>query len=148
VEIRRLDVATAEGAAELFRELQPSVVTTASFLLHRDAAMPERARRLSLVAVDSGSVAGWASANLKWVGGSLSDARVWVAVLPSHRRRGLGTELADRVERHAIEAGATTIVTLVENDLRVPNSRDGEATAKAARRSSPVSSLAASSHRR
>ena len=116
MEIRRLDVATAEGAAELFRELQPSVVTTASFLLHRDAAMPERARRLSLVAVDGGSVAGWASANLKWVGGSLSDARVWVGVLPSHRRRGLGTELADRAERHAIEAGATTIVTLVEND--------------------------------
>jgi GNAT superfamily N-acetyltransferase len=116
VEIRRLDHATAEGAAELFRELQPSVITTASFLLHRDTAMPERARRLSLVAVDGGSVVGWGSANLKWQGGPLSDARVWVAVSPSHRRLGLGTELADRVEGHAVDSGATRIDTLVEND--------------------------------
>jgi GNAT superfamily N-acetyltransferase len=116
VEIRRLDPATAEGAAELFRELQPSVVTTASFLLHRDETMPERARRLSLVALDAGSVVAWGSANLKWPDGPAADSRAWVAVLPSHRGQGLGTELTERVERHAIEAGAKTIGTIVEND--------------------------------
>jgi len=116
VEIKRLDAASATGAAELFRAVQRSVLTTAAYLLHRESAMPARARRLSLVAVDGGAVVGYGSAYLKWEGGSTDEARAWVAVLPGHRGRGLGTELAERVERHAIEAGAKRLGTVVEND--------------------------------
>src|SRR5947207_5242798 len=67
--------------------------------------MPARARRLSLVALDGGAVVGYGSAYFKWEGGSTDEARAWVAVRPGHRGRGLGTELAERVERHSIEAG-------------------------------------------
>jgi mycothiol synthase len=116
VEIRRLDPTGAAGAAALFRTVQRSVVTTAAYLLHRDSAMPARARRLSLVAVDRGAVVGYGSAYLRWEAGSTDEARVWVAVLPTHRGRGLGTELSERVEGHAIEAGAKRFGTVVEND--------------------------------
>ena len=116
MEIRPLDPDTAAGAADLFRELQPGVVTTAAFLVHREASTPARARRLSLVAVAGDSVVGWGSAGMQWPGGPPDQARVWVAVAPSHRGSGLGTELAERVERHAIAAGAAKLSTLVEND--------------------------------
>jgi GNAT superfamily N-acetyltransferase len=116
VEIRRLDAATAPGAAELFREARRSVVTTAAYLLHRDNAMPERAHPLSLVALDGDLIAGYGSAHLGWEGGTTGAARVWVAVRPEYRNRGLGTELADQVEQHAIDAGATKLGTVVEND--------------------------------
>jgi GNAT superfamily N-acetyltransferase len=116
VEIRRLDAASAAGAAELFRTVQRSVLTTATYLLHRESAMPARTRRLTLVAVEGAAVVGYGSAYLKWEGGSTDEARAWVAVLPRHRRRGLGTELAERVERHAIEVGAKRLGTIVEND--------------------------------
>jgi GNAT superfamily N-acetyltransferase len=116
VEIRHLDATSAAGAAELFRTVQRSVVTTAAYLLHRDSTMPARARRLSLVALDGGSVVGYGSAYLKWEGGSTDEARAWVAVLPTHRGRGFGTELAERVERHALETGATRLGTIVEDD--------------------------------
>jgi GNAT superfamily N-acetyltransferase len=115
VEIRPLDAGSAPGAAELFRQAQRSVVTTAAYLVHRDAAMPARARRLSIVAMDGDLVAGYASAYLGWEGGTTGAARVWVVVAPEHRRRGLGTELADRVERHAVEAGADKLGTVVES---------------------------------
>ena len=116
MEIKRLDAASAAGAAELFRAVQRSVLTTAAYLLHRESAMPARARRLSLIALDGGAVVGYGSAYLKWEGGSTDEARAWVAVRPGHRGRGLGTELAERVERHAIEAGARRLGTVVEND--------------------------------
>jgi GNAT superfamily N-acetyltransferase len=116
VEIRRLDAATAPGAAELFREARRSVVTTAAYLLHRDDAMPKRAHRLSLVALDGDVIAGYGSAHLGWEGGATGAARVWVAIRLEHRNRGLGTKLADRLEQHAIAAGATKLGTVVEND--------------------------------
>jgi GNAT superfamily N-acetyltransferase len=107
----------AEGAAALFRELQPSVLTTAAYLMHREETTPARIRRLSLVAVDSDSVVGWGSVTRPWPEAELDRAAIWVMVTPSHRRRGLGTELAERVERHAIVGGAATLTTIVENDL-------------------------------
>jgi GNAT superfamily N-acetyltransferase len=116
VKIRPFDADAAPGAADLFREVQPSVVTTAAYLLHREASMPTRARRLSLVALTGDSVVGWGSASMKWPDGPLDEARVWVAVRRPNRRRGLGSELAERVEAHANGAGARTISTIVEDD--------------------------------
>jgi GNAT superfamily N-acetyltransferase len=116
VEIRRFDEDIGEGAAELFRELQPSVLTTAAYLMHRQRTAPARTRRLSLVAVDADSVVGWGSVTRPWPEAELDRAAIWVMVKPSHRRRGLGAALAERVERHAIDGGAATLTTIVEND--------------------------------
>jgi GNAT superfamily N-acetyltransferase len=116
VEIRRFDEDVAEGAAELFRELQPSVLTTDAYLVHRERTAPARSRRLSLVAVDADFVVGWGSVTRPWPEAELDRAAIWVMVKPSHRRRGLGTELAKRVEQHAVDGGATILTTIVEND--------------------------------
>jgi GNAT superfamily N-acetyltransferase len=116
VEIRHFDADVAEGAAELFRLAQPGLLTTAEYLIHRERTLPDRARRLALVAVDGGSVVGWGSAMLRWPGGSRDEAAVWVMVRQAHRRCRLGTELFDRAERHAIDCGATTLRTFAENE--------------------------------
>jgi GNAT superfamily N-acetyltransferase len=116
VEIRRFEEAWAEGAAALYRELQPSVLTTAAYLLHRERTAPERLRRLSLVAIEGDSVVGWGSATRRWPEAPADAASIWVMVKPSYRGRGLGSELAERVERHAIDGGASTLTTIVEND--------------------------------
>jgi GNAT superfamily N-acetyltransferase len=96
------------------------VLTTPAYLIHREEAAPARTRRLSLVAVDSDSVVGWGSVTRPWPEAELDRAAIWVMVTPSHRRRGLGTQLAERVERHAIDGGATTLTTIVENDPAGP----------------------------
>jgi GNAT superfamily N-acetyltransferase len=116
VEIQPFDETAAEGAAELFRELQPSVLTTAEYLIHREQTAPARIRRLSLVAVEGDSVVGWGSVTRLWPEAEPGKAAIWAMVRPSHRRRGLGSELAERVEQHAIEGGATTLTAIVEND--------------------------------
>jgi GNAT superfamily N-acetyltransferase len=116
MEIRQFDAAAAEGAAELFRNLQPSKLTTAEYLVHRERTIPERARRLSLVAVDGDSIVGWGSATRRWESGAIDDVSIWVMVEPSHRRQGLGSELLDLVEQHAISGGAKTLMTGVESD--------------------------------
>jgi GNAT superfamily N-acetyltransferase len=116
MEIRPFDVDAAEGAAALFRELQPGVLTTAEYLIHRERAMPERARRLALVALDGDDIIGWGSTSRRWPECAPDAAATWVMVKPSHRRRGLGSELAERVEQHAIAGGASNLTTIVEND--------------------------------
>ncbi len=116
MEIRPFDQDVAEGAAQLFRELQPSVLTTAAYLIHREETAPARTRRLSVVSVDGDSVVGWGSVTRRWLESALDRAAIWVMVKPSHRRRGLGTELLERVEQHAVDGGATTLTTIVEND--------------------------------
>jgi GNAT superfamily N-acetyltransferase len=116
MDIRPLDAETAEGAAELARALQPGVLTTAAYLLHREATTPERAQRLAVAAVDGDVVVGWASVGLKTLEGSMDDARLWVGVSPAYRGRGIGAELAARVEDHAAAAGAKTLSTLVDDD--------------------------------
>ena len=116
MDIRPFDQASAEGAAELFRELQPSVLTTAEYLIHRERTAPVRLRRLSLVAVEGDSVVGWGSTTRRWPEAAPDTAGIWVMVKPTRRGRGLGTELAGRVERHAVEGGASTLTTIVEND--------------------------------
>jgi GNAT superfamily N-acetyltransferase len=120
VEIRRFADDVAEGAAELFRLAQPGVLTTAEYLIHRERTLPARLRRLALVATEGEAVVGWGSAIRRWPGGSPDEATIWVMVSPSHRRRGLGTELLERAERHAIEGGATSLQTLAENDPAGP----------------------------
>lgn len=116
MEIRSFDEDVAEGAGELFRELQPSVLTTAAYLIHREQTAPERMRRWSVVAVEHDSVVGWASVTRPWPEADVDRAAIWVMVKPSHRGRGLGSELAEQVEGYAIEGGATTLTTIVEND--------------------------------
>ena len=116
MKIRDFEPSAAEGAAELFRALQPGLLTTAAYLLHRESALPARARRIALVAVDDGAVIGWGSANRSWPGGPIDQARVWVGVLPRLRGRGIGEELYARVEGHAVAAGARTLSTVVEDD--------------------------------
>jgi GNAT superfamily N-acetyltransferase len=108
--------------------------------LHAETRHQEHRRTVWLVAVqpDAGTPGGVVGAAV--MGGDLQDNRSWadvgVFVHPAHRRRGIGTALADRIEAEADADGRHTLVTEVmftepapEGPLLTPPTGTGRAPA-------------------
>jgi GNAT superfamily N-acetyltransferase len=106
--IRDFEDRDAEAAAALIAEHTPWLQTAAG-LRHREASLPPRARRRTWVAEVDGAIVGWAEAEFDWVAEEPDVGRVWAVVAPSHRRRGLGSQLFERAYAHDVEHGATEV---------------------------------------
>jgi GNAT superfamily N-acetyltransferase len=78
--------------------------------------MPERARRRSFVAEIDGVVVGRGDAGLNPHTTTPGAAHGGVAVLSTHRRRGIGSALLEQVESHLRDIGAATWTAMFDDD--------------------------------
>ncbi|MDX6474917.1 MAG: hypothetical protein QOH95_428 [Gaiellaceae bacterium] len=95
---------------ELLREAIPNGVFSRESWLHRVRTIPERADQAGWVAEDGGTVIanGWAFRT--FFSERSTSAECNVTVRASHRRRGIGSALFDRVLAHAKALGATSLL--------------------------------------
>lgn len=107
--IRRFETEDAGQAAELLDVLSPASVQTAESLRHRQSSEPERARRLSWVAVEGGDVIGFATAHFQWFGGEARKGRIWAGVREDRRLRGIGAALWNTAVEHLRGARKHTV---------------------------------------
>ena len=115
MQIRPFGAADAEAAAEIARPLQPGILVTPAYLVHRESAEPERAQRRSWLALESGEVLGFATSAVKWDEPGVVG-RFWIGVRPDRRRRGIGAALYDLAERHARTIGVQRLTVEVDDD--------------------------------
>jgi GNAT superfamily N-acetyltransferase len=106
----------APAAAALVRALRPAYVTTEETLLHRERAMPPRARKRSWSAIDGDDLVGWATAEFRSFGGPAGIGAIWVGVHEPHRGKGTGSALYDAAEAHLREHGARSLTVEVDGD--------------------------------
>ncbi len=115
MEIRPFEAADAPAAAELVQPLQPAVVVTAAYLVHRERTEPERARRRSWLAFEDAEVVGFATSAVKWDEPG-SVGRIWIGVRPGRRRGGIGAALYEKAEAHARVVGVQRLTVEVDDD--------------------------------
>ncbi len=115
MQIRPFEAADAQAAAELVRPLQPGILVTAAYLVHRESSEPERAQRRSWLALESGEVLGFATSAVKWDEPG-AVGRFWIGVRPDGRKRGIGAALYDFAERHARAVGVQRLTVEVDDD--------------------------------
>jgi GNAT superfamily N-acetyltransferase len=114
--IREATDADAPAFAALVAVANPQLVPTAETILHRWRTTP-KARRLVLVAEEAGDVVAFADAGLDWRAARPGSGFCRMAVAPSFRRRGVGTELARRCLAHLRAIGCDSCVSLLyENE--------------------------------
>ena len=101
--------------AELVQPLQPGILVTPAYLVHREHAEPERARRSSWLAVENGDAVGFATSAVKWDEPG-AVGRFWIGVRPERRERGIGATLYDLAEGHACTAGVQRLTVEVDDD--------------------------------
>jgi GNAT superfamily N-acetyltransferase len=99
----------ADDILELWREAFPVDVINRESWLHYGRAMPPSSRLADWVVEEDGRVVGTGYAFLAFFGDE-STAHCRVVVGRSHRRRGIGRELFERVEEHARVIGAQRLL--------------------------------------
>jgi GNAT superfamily N-acetyltransferase len=119
--IRELDPERdANDIVELLREASPLAVLSRESWLHRERTIPERAEPAGWVAEDGGKVVGTCWALRTFFSEGSTTALCRVTVRASHRRRGIGTELYERVLAHVAVLGSTKLQAgFTENDAGV-----------------------------
>jgi GNAT superfamily N-acetyltransferase len=119
--IRELDPERdADGVVALLREASPLVVLSRASWLHRLATIPERAQPAGWVAEDGGEVVGNSWGFRTFFSEDSTTAQCSVDVRASHRRRGIGTELYERMLAHVEALGVTSALAgFRENDAGV-----------------------------
>ena len=115
MEIRPFEAADALAAAELVQPLQPAILVTAAYLVHRERTEPERARRRSWCAFDDADLVGFATSAVKWDEPG-SVGRFWIGVRPDRRRRGIGAALYKEAGAHALAVGVQRLTVEVDDD--------------------------------
>jgi GNAT superfamily N-acetyltransferase len=115
--IREARETDAVAIVRLTADANPNMVVTPESWLHRRRTEPARVRALHLVAEVDGKVVARAQAGLNAHTTTPGAAYGGVIVDPAYRRRGIGSTLLERLERHlaALEA-ATWTTTIFEND--------------------------------
>jgi GNAT superfamily N-acetyltransferase len=106
----------APGVVDLMNEVYPSWILTEKGWLHWRATQPERAHRLSLVAVEEDRIAGLATGRIEYEAEREGAARISVAVRPGSRGRGIGGELYDLAAAHVASHGAQRLLTSTRTD--------------------------------
>jgi len=115
VEIRPFEAAHATAAAELVQPLQPAIVLTPDYLVHRERTEPERALRRSWLAFEDANLVGFATSAVKWDEPGVVG-RFWIGVRPDRRRRGIGAALCAEAEAHARAVGVQRLTVEVDDD--------------------------------
>jgi GNAT superfamily N-acetyltransferase len=117
MQIREAREADAVAIVRLTAEANPNMVVTPESWLHRRRTEPARVRALHLVADVEGEVVARAQAGLNAHTTAAGAAYGGIIVDPAHRRRGIGSALLERLERHLDELEAATWTTMIfEND--------------------------------
>lgn len=107
----------AAAVTRLVADANPHVVLTPESWIHRRRTEPARAHALQLVAEVDDEVVARAHAGLDPHTTAARAAYGGVIVDPAHRRRGIGSALLERLERHLLELDAATWTTMMfEND--------------------------------
>jgi GNAT superfamily N-acetyltransferase len=115
--IREARESDAVAIVRLTAEANPNMVMTAESWLHQRRTEPARVHRLQLVAEVEGEVVARAQAGLEAHTKVPGAAFGSVIVDPANRRRGIGSALLERLERHLDELEAATwTTTIFEND--------------------------------
>jgi ribosomal protein S18 acetylase RimI-like enzyme len=114
VQIRPFEAADAP-AAELVGPLQPGILVTPPYLVHRESSEPERAQRRSWLALENDEVLGFSTSSVKWDEPG-AVGRFWIGVRPDRREAGIGAALYDLAERHARAVGVRRLTVEVDDD--------------------------------
>ena len=115
MQIRPFEAADAPAAAELVGPLQPGILVTPPYLVHRESSEPERAQRRSWLALENDEVLGFSTSAIKWDEPG-AVGRVWIGVRPDRREAGIGAALYDLAERHARAVGVRRLTVEVDDD--------------------------------
>jgi GNAT superfamily N-acetyltransferase len=95
-------------AAALRQRSWPESIVTEDGMRHWIASVPERAE-LALLAWEEGrTLLGWATAARNWWSSDPDGGILAITVDPSHRRRGIGTALAEAADGHLGRLGVRT----------------------------------------
>ncbi|MFC7330583.1 GNAT family N-acetyltransferase [Marinactinospora rubrisoli] len=97
--IRPFQPADAPAVAAVARAAQPQVVTSVAGFRRRFSAGAAGDLPATFVAEYDGTVTGYAAVEPDWFSAASGHTYVRLAVHPEHRGRGVGTALADAVER-------------------------------------------------
>ncbi|MBA3788400.1 MAG: GNAT family N-acetyltransferase [Actinobacteria bacterium] len=103
VSIREGNVDDIAAAVPLLNEIDNTRVATEAGSRHRILNAPPHARRNWWAARDGGTLVGWGTAGIDH-DTSARSGYVGVAVLESHRRRGIGTTLLERALAHLVDS--------------------------------------------
>ena len=119
--IRELDPERdAADIVELLLEAIPNGVFSREAWLHRVRTIPERAQQAGWVAVDGDKVVGNGWAFRTFFSEGSTSAQCNVTVRTSHRRRGVGSALFERVLAHLETLGVTSVLAgFPESDASV-----------------------------
>jgi GNAT superfamily N-acetyltransferase len=115
VEIRPFEAADADAAAELVRPLQPGILITPAYFIHRERSEPQRTRRRTWLADEDGDVVGFATSSVKWDEPGVVG-RFWIGVRPDRRKRGIGAALYELAEGHARRERVQRLTIEVDDD--------------------------------
>ena len=115
MEIRPFGAADADAAGELVRPLQPGILITPAYFVHRERSEPERTRRRTWLADEGGDVVGFATSSVKWDEPGVVG-RFWIGVRPDRRKRGIGAALYELAEAHARREGVQRLTVEVDDD--------------------------------
>ncbi|HEY0689561.1 MAG TPA: GNAT family N-acetyltransferase [Kribbella sp.] len=112
-EIRPAIPADAVGIAAVWAAAMPYLVKTAAGI---EAELRTSKARRVLIAVEDGTVVGYANASLPAPEDQAARIRVSVQVPPAERGRGIGGALAEAITRTARQAGGHELLTAVDDD--------------------------------
>ena len=116
VEVRGLEAADANRAADLFNEAEPEFVRTTDHLRHELGSASDPTRRRYWIAAEDGDVVGVATAYRRWWNNERDVARIHLGVRSDRRRRGIGTALLRAAEQHCAAHGATRLQVRARQD--------------------------------
>ncbi|MEV6284236.1 GNAT family N-acetyltransferase [Kribbella sp. NPDC051770] len=115
IEVRRAVPGDGAAIAAVLAAALPRLVKTARGL---ESELRSSQARVVLLALDDGQPVGYGNVYLSDPGEKSPRIRIAVQVAPEHRGRGAGQALLTEVERVAAEAGAVSLLTVVEDDDR------------------------------
>lgn len=113
VEVRRAVPGDGAAVAAVLAATLPRLVKTARGL---ESELRSSPTKVVLLAVDDGRAVGFGNVYLPDPGEAAPRVRIAVQVTPEQRGRGVGRALLTEAERIAAEAGAVSLLTVVEDD--------------------------------
>ena len=106
----------AEAVATVRAVVAPYKVMSAAATRHLITVQSPKERFLPLVAEHEGEIVAWASAGINVWTSEPGQAHLSIYVHPDHRKRGIGSELAERLHQHLTEVGAVRVRSFVQPD--------------------------------